>query len=291
MHHIGFFIDHHFAATSHFKGCHDGIGGMAKNAMRRREKFGVRIMGADGVVSYLKSFFREKGGEGEEGMRKYFAKWFPYRIRKVHVKLIGKNEIYRPGSELAGIDGTRDMCHFAGRNVLKHDAATTTEGLKEDAKLVLKRDGGGRPSREEKRRLAELDKEKIAVMKDKGGWADVEPEEPISGEEEVTVRKIKRRYPVRTRLASCFCSSCQISNYEECHVTRTYPARVHAFQDGEVKETVIMDTGVAPAGVDEPPAIKFGARKKECKIPRITGTQWEESDQDEARDLWENLGR
>ena len=192
---------------------------------------------------------------------------------------------------LAGIDGTRDMYHFAGRNVPKHDAATTTEGLKEDAKLVLKRDGGGRLSHEEKRRLAELDKEKIAVMEDKGGWADVEPEEPISGEEEVTVRKNKRRYPVRTRLASCFCSSYQISNYEECHVTRTYPALVPAFQDGEVKETVIMDTGVAPAGVDELPAIKFGARKKECKIPRITGTQWEKSDQDEARDLWENLGR
>ena len=52
-----------------------------------------------------------------------------------------------------------------------------------------------------------------------------------------------------------------------------------------------MDTGVAPAGVDEPPAINFGARKKECQIPRITGTQWEESHQDEARDLWENLGR
>ena len=48
---------------------------------------------------------------------------------------------------------------------------------------------------------------------------------------------------------------------------------------------------MAPAGVDKPPAIKFGAQKMECKIPRITGTQWEESDQDEARDLWENLGR
>ena len=35
---IGFFIDHHFLATSHFKGCHDGIGGVAKNAMRRQER-------------------------------------------------------------------------------------------------------------------------------------------------------------------------------------------------------------------------------------------------------------
>ncbi|CAB1106375.1 unnamed protein product [Ectocarpus sp. CCAP 1310/34] len=72
---IDFFIDHHFAATSHFKGCHGGIGGVAKNAMKRRERFGKRIMGADGVVSVLRSSFREKAGsEGEEGMRKYFAK-------------------------------------------------------------------------------------------------------------------------------------------------------------------------------------------------------------------------
>ena len=69
----GFFIGHRFAATSHFKDCHDGIGGVAKNVMRRREKFGVRIMGADGVVRFLDSFFSEKGGGGEEGMRDYFA--------------------------------------------------------------------------------------------------------------------------------------------------------------------------------------------------------------------------
>ncbi|CAN0390386.1 unnamed protein product [Pylaiella littoralis] len=104
---IGFFIDHHFAATSHFKGCHDGIGGVAKNAMKRRERFGKRIMGADGVVSFLRSFFREKAGsEGEEGMRKYFAKWSPYRMRRVHVEFIGKKEIYRPNSTLEGIEGT-----------------------------------------------------------------------------------------------------------------------------------------------------------------------------------------
>ena len=93
---IGFFVDHRFAATSHFKGCHDGIGGVAKNAMlRRRERFSTRIVGVNGVVSFLQSFFLERGGEVEEGMQKYFAKWSPYRIRKVHVRLIGKNEIYR----------------------------------------------------------------------------------------------------------------------------------------------------------------------------------------------------
>ena len=33
-------------------------------------------------------------------------------------------------------------------------------------------------------------------------------------------------------------------------INRTYPALVPALMDGEVKETVIMDTGVLPVGVD-----------------------------------------
>ena len=146
---IAFFVDHHFATTSHFKASHDGLGGFAKNAMRRRERFGHRIMGADGVVSFLKRFFRERvGGEGEEGMRKYFATWSPYRMRKVHVELIGKKEKYRPNSILEWIDGTREMYHFAGANTSKNDAQTSTTGL-EDIELVLKRKGGGRLTEEE----------------------------------------------------------------------------------------------------------------------------------------------
>ena len=108
---IGFFVNHHFAATSHLKVCHDGLGGFAKNAMRRRERFGHHIMGADGVVSFLKSFFRERvGGEGEEDMRNYCATWWPYRMRKLHVELIGKKGKYRPNSILEGIDGARGRC-------------------------------------------------------------------------------------------------------------------------------------------------------------------------------------
>ena len=104
---IGFFIDHHFAATSHFKGCHDGIGGVAKNAMSRRERLGKRIPEANGVVRFLKSFFRERAdGGGDEGMRKYFATLSPCRMRKMQVEFIGKKEIYRPDSILEGVDGT-----------------------------------------------------------------------------------------------------------------------------------------------------------------------------------------
>ena len=117
-------------------------------------------------------------------MRKCFAKWSPYRIRKVHVRLMDKNEIYRPGSELAGIEGTREMYHFAGADTPKCDAVTTKDGLHE-----------------------------------------VDAEEPVSGEEEVVVRKVIRKCRVKTQLASCFCSSCQISRYQECHTNRTAKCR------------------------------------------------------------------
>ena len=78
-------------------------------------------------------------------MRKYFARWSSYRIRKVHVELIGKNEIYRPCSKMAGIEGTRDMYNFLGVNAPKCDAATTTDGFQDaelDAEVLLKQEGG-----------------------------------------------------------------------------------------------------------------------------------------------------
>ena len=34
------------------------------------------------------------------------------------------------------------------------------------------------------------------------------------------------------------------SQYRDCHVNRTYPRLVPALRDGEIKEAVIMDTGV-----------------------------------------------
>ena len=271
---IGVFVDHHFAATSHFKGCHDGLGGFAKNAMRRRERFGHRNMGADGVISFLKSFFRERvGGEGEEGMRKYFATWSPYRMRKVHVELIGKMEIYRPNSILEGINGTREMYHFAGANTPKYDAQTTTKGLEdiEDIELVLKREGGGRLTEEEESRLAGLGEVKAIIHT--GRWTGDEAGEPVSGEKVVDVRKVKQTYRIRTGLASCFCSVWQRSQYEDSHVNRAYPGIVPAMRDGQVRETVIMDTGVAPVDGSNTEEITFKSRQKTCQMARVTGTQ------------------
>ena len=131
---------------------------------------------------------------------------------------------------------------------------------------MLKQEGGGRLERTEKARLAELGE--VTVMRDTGRWKDVWSEEQVSGEEEVTVRKVTRKYRVKSRRASCFCSSCQFSKYEECQVHRTYPALVPALIDGE-------DTGVAPAGVDQPQEITFPPRKAECTVSRVTGPSGE----------------
>ena len=62
-------------------------------------------------------------------------------MRKVHVELIVKKKIYRPNSIVEGIDGTREMYHFAGASTPKYDAQTTTKGL-EDIELVLKKEWG-----------------------------------------------------------------------------------------------------------------------------------------------------
>ena len=77
------------------------------------------------------------------------------RIRKVHVELIGEHEIYRPGSKLAGIEGTRETYHLMGANTPRNDAAITTDGL-QHVELVLKKERGGRLSHREKGRLTEL---------------------------------------------------------------------------------------------------------------------------------------
>ena len=60
----------------------------------------------------------------------------------MHLELVGEHKIYRPGSKLAGIEGTRETYHFMGANTPKNDAAITADGL-QDVELVFKRERGG----------------------------------------------------------------------------------------------------------------------------------------------------
>ena len=124
-----------------------------------------------------------------------------------------------------------------------------------------------------------------------GRWTGDEASEPVTGEEVVNVRKVKRTYMIRIRMASCFCSACQRSQYEDCHVNRAYPGIVPALRDGRVRETVIMDTGVAPVHGSEAEEITFKSRQKACQMVRVTGTQSQESDLGAASKLREELGR
>ena len=86
-------------------------------------------------------------------------------------------------------------------------------------------------------------------MQDTEKRRDVAANKPVSGGETVVARKVKRKYRLRTRRASCFCSACQRSQYQDCHVNNAYSGIVPAPADENVEETVVMDTGVAPAGV------------------------------------------
>ena len=92
------------------------------------------------------------------------------------------------------------------------------------------------------------------------GWS--EEEGPESGvEPAVCERKVVLTHKLDTYLASCFCSACQLRQYDGCYTHSIYPVLVPKLEGGEVQETVVMDTGVALAGDGKEPAkIAFGKK-------------------------------
>ena len=130
---LGFLVTHHFPGSSHFKGCHDGFGGIPKNAMRNAETHGQYINGAAGVVKFLDEYFKHIAGRTVE---EYFARWTPYRVRCVHVKHIGRTAIYRPKIALKGIGGTQSTYLFDGVESTTCNAASGTESKALDLLLA-----------------------------------------------------------------------------------------------------------------------------------------------------------
>lgn len=82
-----------------------------------------------------------------------------------------------------------------------------------------------------------------------GGWGEMEGELtwPM---EDVSVRLLEERaHKLRARNASCFCSSCQEEEYDECFVNSLYPNLVSELKAGVVREEfIIMDTRLAVDG-------------------------------------------
>eukprot|EP00903_Cladosiphon_okamuranus_P012902 g12046.t1 len=68
---LGFVVEHHFAATSHFKGCHDGIGGVVKNAPKKSEQLRKPTTGAKVVVEFVENYFADIS---KKSLSEYFAR-------------------------------------------------------------------------------------------------------------------------------------------------------------------------------------------------------------------------
>ena len=92
----------------------------------KAEKHGTYIIGAADVVKFLDNFFNHIQ---DKSLEDYFAKWTPYRVRRVHVKLIGRHDIYRPTPVLEDIKGTQSMYLFEGADSNTCDAQTTTASM------------------------------------------------------------------------------------------------------------------------------------------------------------------
>ena len=64
----------------------------------------------------------------------------------------------------------------------------------------------------------------------------------------VCERKVVLKHNLQTCLAACFCSACRLQHYDSCYTNALYPGLVPKYEAAVVKETVVMDTGVAPEG-------------------------------------------
>lgn len=136
---IGVTLIHNFAATSHFKGCHDGIGGVAKNMMRRAEKFGRRIPDCAAVVDFL----REKWPPGGTEVEDYFRSWSTYKIREVHIVHVRQGEVSRSATmseSLRGLKDTRKTYQFMRAQSDQKEKIGTSPAAGADIELDVKSD-------------------------------------------------------------------------------------------------------------------------------------------------------
>lgn len=205
LHRLGCLLVHNFAVTSHFKGAHDGIGGLLKTLMRDADKKGLRIHDTAAAHDFLSAYAKSK--EEDEGG--YLGAWSPYKVASFEMELIGAKEIPRPPIDLTGIPGSSKLYRFMGpeeqppRLGVCVGVQTAVEGSVEVA-------NGERELVPNARFLAAE------------GWSAHPP-----------LELAKRQYRCRVRQASCYCSKCRVGEYPECMVAKTYPELVG--MNGEVR--------------------------------------------------------
>lgn len=204
LHRLGCLLVHNFPVTSHFKGAHDGIGGLLKTLMRDAEKKGFRLHDPAAAHDFLSAYAKSK--EEDEGG--CLGTWSAYKIASFKMKLIGAREIPRPPIDLTGISASSKLYQFMGpeeqppRLGVSVGVQTAVEGSVDVAA----------EGREVVPNASFLAAE---------GWSAHLPAE-----------QAKRKYTCRVRQASCYCSKCRVGEYPECMVAKTYPDLVGMLRDG-----------------------------------------------------------
>ncbi|CAB1107057.1 unnamed protein product [Ectocarpus sp. CCAP 1310/34] len=184
LHRLGVVLIHNFAVTSHFKGAHDGIGGLLKALLREAEKRGQRIHNTQAAADFLQVY-----AEAKEDGGGHFSSWSPYRIKRFHIKLLGHREIPRPFVDLTGISGSSKLYQFMGAEVQEEESSGVGVEVQTENGVPLV---GG---------------EKEVVANPQRWQAD---ESTV-----LTLPTVTKRYKLRVRQASCYCS-CSVGAYDDC---------------------------------------------------------------------------
>lgn len=197
LHRLGAILTHNFAVTSHFKGAHDGIGGLLKTLMRDAErKERLRIHNTEAAHEFLSAYAESKA----EQAGGYLGKWSPYKIADFKMMLLGAKEIPRPPINLTGISGSSKLYQFMGLEE-QEGVPGVCVGVQAGEREI---------------EAGAVDGERQLVPNSEFRAADVWHTYPPAN-------KVKETYTCRVRQASCYCSKCRVGAYAECRVASTYP--------------------------------------------------------------------
>ncbi|CAN0020459.1 unnamed protein product, partial [Pylaiella littoralis] len=213
LYRLGIRLFNNFAVTSHFKGAHDGIGGLIKNLIRNAERYGERILDCDAAHQFLVDYPKVK----EEKSEGHFATRSPYRITSFQVRKFGPEEVPRPQVDLTGISGSSKLYQLMGAE--EQDSVQGVGGLVQATSVEVQTGDFGVVEAEDKM---------------------LTPKEWVTGSSVVwkLAQKFQREWKLRVRRGSGYCSTCRVGRFDECMVAKVYPDLV-----GEVTAKVGKEKG------------------------------------------------
>ncbi|CAN0331135.1 unnamed protein product [Pylaiella littoralis] len=219
---LGVILLHNSAVTSHFKGAHDGIGGLLKTLMREAEKRNHRIHDTSAVHKFLSEY--AKGKEGDVGG--HFASWSPYKIAGLHIKQLSFKEIPRPDVELTVVSGSSKLYQFMRVAEEEQESRGVCVGVQTAASTAV------------------VNGEEVTVNNSVAVGEEKElvanPHNWVVGRIFAPRLRVSRKYNLRLRQTSCYCSKCRVGAYEDCIPAKKYRAVVGMVKATSGKENPIL---------------------------------------------------